>query len=300
MGRMSAPQTARSSASRVGPDDLLTLLAVARLGKYTAAAHVLGVNHTTVSRRILALEKAVGERVLSQAADGWELTVRGRSLVPAAESIEAALATTVRQSEDAATLTGTVRIACPEGFATACAVPVLAELERDNPHLHIELIAVTQRARRYRSGVDVEIVVGEPHAPHATAHRLRDYSLRLYASPDYLERSGEPVEAAELSAHRLIFYPEHSVDVEHLEHAAIALPADAVTFHSNSVTAQVAAARAGAGIGLLPDFLAEAEGTGLVRVLPDVEQRLTYWASIREEALRTPAVRAVLEAMHRC
>src|SRR5690625_2405628 len=66
------------SGQQIAPEDLLTLLAVARLGKFTAAAHSLGLNHTTVSRRIAALEKAYGERVLVASPDGWELNAAGR------------------------------------------------------------------------------------------------------------------------------------------------------------------------------------------------------------------------------
>ena len=73
-----------SARSRIAPDDLLTLLTVARLGKYTAAAQVLGVNHTTVSRRIAALEKSVGEPVLASSPDGWEVTQAGEQLISAA------------------------------------------------------------------------------------------------------------------------------------------------------------------------------------------------------------------------
>ena len=79
------------SGQQIAPEDLLTLLAVARLGNFTAAAHSLGLNHTTVSRRIAALEKAYRERVLVAASDGWELSAAGRQLLPIAEDIEAAL-----------------------------------------------------------------------------------------------------------------------------------------------------------------------------------------------------------------
>ena len=67
---MTSPHAHPSPSLRIAPDDLLALLAVARLGKYTAAATSMGVNHTTVSRRIAALEKAVGERVLAASPDG--------------------------------------------------------------------------------------------------------------------------------------------------------------------------------------------------------------------------------------
>src|SRR5699024_11299948 len=75
------------SGQQLAPEDLLTLLAVARLGKFTAAAHSLGLNHTTVSRRIAALEKAYGERVLVASHDGWELKAAGQRLLTITEDI---------------------------------------------------------------------------------------------------------------------------------------------------------------------------------------------------------------------
>ena len=73
------------------PEALMTFLAVARLGRYTAAAEVLGVNHSTVSRRIATLEEAMGGRILVRTAGGWEITDLGRRALTTAESIEAFL-----------------------------------------------------------------------------------------------------------------------------------------------------------------------------------------------------------------
>ncbi|HEX7201225.1 MAG TPA: LysR family transcriptional regulator, partial [Arthrobacter sp.] len=75
------------------PDDLLVLLAVSRSAKFTTAAQALGLNHTTVSRRIAALEKALGGRVLARATGGWELTELGEQAVRVAEQVEAVLGT---------------------------------------------------------------------------------------------------------------------------------------------------------------------------------------------------------------
>src|SRR5699024_3731293 len=100
---------------RIAPDDLLALLAVARLGRYPAAAATMGVTHTTVSRRTAALERAAGDRVLAASPDGWELTARGRHLLPAAEAVEAALASAAQPDPATARSTGavigTVRVA---------------------------------------------------------------------------------------------------------------------------------------------------------------------------------------------
>ena len=76
---------------RPSPDDLLVLLAVARAGRYTAAAAELGLNHTTIARRIGALEDALGGRVLARGAAGWVLTPLGEHAITAAEGVERAI-----------------------------------------------------------------------------------------------------------------------------------------------------------------------------------------------------------------
>src|SRR5699024_11750497 len=133
-------------------------------------------NHTTVSRRIAALEKAVGDRVLTASPDGWELTGRGRRLLPAAEAVEAALASASQPDPGAAktggAVIGTVRIATTPGFANWIALPAIAELQSNHPGLQVELVTLTQPARRYRAGMDIEIVVGRPAAPQSLAHVL--------------------------------------------------------------------------------------------------------------------------------
>ena len=76
---------------RPSADDLLVLLAVGRSGRYTTAAEELGLNHTTISRRIAALEQSIGGRVLARVAGGWELTDLGREALSAAEAVESAV-----------------------------------------------------------------------------------------------------------------------------------------------------------------------------------------------------------------
>ena len=204
-----------SSSPQIAPEDLLTLLAVARLGKFTAAAHSLGLNHTTVSRRIAALEKAYGDRVLVASPDGWELSAAGRQLLPIAEDIEAALGRIEAHSNSA--LSGTIRLACPQAFALEYAVPALTELQAQHPGLQIELITATQRARQYRSGVDIEIVVGRPDAPRSIAKHIRDYRLQLYASQDYISSHPMPQTLNDLADHRMVYYIENSLRVDDLD-----------------------------------------------------------------------------------
>ena len=283
------------SGQQIAPEDLLTLLAVARLGKFTAAAHSLGLNHPTVSRRIAALEKAYGERVLVASPDGWELSAAGRQLLPIAEDIEAALGRIDAHTSSA--LSGTIRLACPQAFALEYAVPALTALQQSHPGLQIELITATQRVRQYRSGVDIEIVVGRPDAPRSIAKHIRDYRLQLYASQDYLAEHGRPRSLDELARHRMIYYIENSLQVDDLDEAADALPRGNGFFRSTSVHAHVLATSNGAGIGILPDFLAR-HNSRLQQVLPDqFSKRVSSWAAVRHESLRTSGGRSVLDVL---
>ncbi|WEK14122.1 MAG: LysR family transcriptional regulator [Candidatus Microbacterium phytovorans] len=289
-------------------DALMTFLAVARRGRYTAAADALGLNHSTVSRRIATLERTVGVRLLVRSAAGWDVTEEGQRVVAIAERVEASLrdlsggdqavpSDASAGGEHAGGLRGAVRIAAPEAFTAHVLAPALTALRRTHPSLAVELVAVTQRARQHRSGVDLEIVAGRPEVFRAYATAIFDYSLRLYASRDYLDGNGAPSDVGGLARHPLVFYIESALQVDELDRALHALPDSPPSLRSTSVFAHLEATAAGAGIGLLPDFVADRDDR-LVPVLPDTwEHRLSYWAVARDEGARNPVVAATLAAI---
>jgi DNA-binding transcriptional LysR family regulator len=276
---------------------LMTLLAVARLGRFTAAAESLGVNHSTVSRRLDALERVLGGRVLDRSAGGWEVTALGHQALSAAERIEEALTSLDDGSSGTAGLSGTVRLGCPDAFAVHIAAPALGRLQAAHPGLAVELISATQRARQHRTGLDLEIVVGRPEIHRATAAHVKDYALRLYATQEYLNRHGEPATIAELENHRLNYYVESVLTVDDLDRATESLPRMRRGVASTNVLAHVTTTLASTGIGLLPDFLASEDD----RLIPVLEEAfahpVAYWAVGREEALRNPAVQALYAAL---
>ncbi|MET1043831.1 MAG: LysR family transcriptional regulator [Microbacteriaceae bacterium] len=277
-------------------ESLMTFLAVARLGRYTAAGESLGVNHSTVSRRIRGLEAVMGGRVLTRTPAGWEVTELGQRALASAEEVERALAGLSRHA-DGGEISGMVRIAAPDAFSTYVATPAFAALQREHPGLVVEVISATQRVRQNRSGVDLEIVIGKPFVHKAVAAHVLDYSLGLYASPEYLDRAGHPRTIDDLAEHRLNYYIESALRVDDLDRATDSLPPMRRGIFSTSVFAQVAATVAGAGIGLLPTFLADGRDD-LLRVLPDLyNHELSYWAVVREEALRSPVVTAAFAAL---
>ncbi len=280
------------------PDDLLILLTVARLGRFNAVAESLGTTHTTISRRILALDKQLGGRTLERSPQGWELTELGGQAVAAAEAIEGTLgALTSHLSRGGDALSGVVRISTPEGFGAEFVAPALVRLQQHHPLLNVELLSDTRKASRNRSGVDLEVVVGNLEPGNAQPIFLGNYFLRLYASRGYAEKHGLPERLDDVRQHGFVSYVESALKVAELGHRSTQLPVPRSSFQCTSIFAQLEAVRRGAGIGLLPNFMV-AGIQGILPVLPDDFQRqLPIWAVARAESLRSAVVRAVLAAL---
>lgn len=286
-----------SPVRRPSADDLLVLLAVGRTGRYTTAADELGLNHTTISRRIAALERAMGGRVLARVAGGWELTDLGREALAAAEAVETAVRSLATDAAGQRALEGVVRISATDGFSAYIAAPAAAAVQRRHPKVAVEIVATTRRATQQRSGLDIEVVVGEPKVHRAKALRLGDYCLGLYGSRDYLAEHGRPTSVADLQRFPLVYFIDAMLQVDDLDLATSFAPAMRESVTSTNVFVHVEATRAAAGIGLLPCFMADRH-PDLERVLAEaVSIRLTYWLVTRAETLRRPEVAAVVDAI---
>lgn len=278
-------------------DDLLMLLAVARTGTYSAAAQVRGVDHTTVARRIAALEDALGGRVVAQSGRGWELTALGRHASETAGRIEAALSQLAAGGEEPDPVAGVVRMSATDGFSAFIAAPAIARLRQRHPELTVEIVAAQRRAALHRPGLDLEVVVGQPQTSRGTTVELGSYTLGMYASRAYLAAHGAPRDMDELQQHRLVYFVDAMLQVEALDLPRRVVPRmrDGVT--STNVLVQVEATRAGAGIGMLPCFAADRHDD-LVRIVPElVTERLPYWMIVRADAMRIPAVAALTDAL---
>ncbi|MBF6332838.1 LysR family transcriptional regulator [Nocardia transvalensis] len=282
---------------RPSADDLLVLLAVGRSGRFVSAAEELGINHTTISRRIATLEQALGGRVLTRVTGGWELTDLGREALAAAEAVESAVRSLSAEADGTRILEGVVRISATDGFSAYIAAPSAARVQRRHPRIAVEIVAATRRASVQRSGVDLEVVVGEPKVLRAQAMRLGDYCLGLYGSRDYLAERGIPGTIEELANHPLVYFIESMLQVDDLDLASNFAPMMRESVSSTNVFVHVEATRAAAGLGLLPCFMADRHAD-LVRVLPErVAVRLTYWLVARAETLRRPEVATVVDAI---
>lgn len=281
------------------PDHLLVLLAVARTGRFTAAADELGVNHTTVAWNIQALERALGDRVLVRGADGWVLTALGERATRAAEAVAAAVDRLSAGDGAADPVAGVVRMTATDAFSAYVVPPAVVELRAAHPDLAVEVITVTRRPMQHRSGVDVEVVVGDAPAPRAKVVPLGEFELGMYASRDYLARHGEPASVEDLARHGLVHFIDSMLQVDDLDTPRRLVPGIRDAMTSTNVFVHVEATRAGAGIGFVPCLAADRH-PDLVRLLPDVvRDRLPYRALVHPESWRRPAVAAVVDALER-
>ncbi|MEV0642374.1 LysR family transcriptional regulator [Streptomyces sp. NPDC050619] len=284
-------------------DDLIILLEIARCGSFLKAGAVLGLDNSTVSRRIAALERDLKAPVVDRGAQGCTLTPLGERLLKSCEQVEAAVDEVRRLSGQSAVsratsgeLSGLVRVATTEAFGTYIIAEVLARLHHDNPALQVEIVTQT-RLSPYSVGADIEIGVGEPVRGRPGAFTLTDYRLGLYASERYLEERGTPASAADVADHSLIYYVEGLLRVADLDVLGQTGFAHPPSFASTSPHAQLHATRHGAGIGLLPSFIAEPDAS-LRRVLFDeVSVIAQFSAFLAPGRLRRPAATQVAAAI---
>jgi DNA-binding transcriptional LysR family regulator len=283
----------------VRSDDLRYLVAVANTGRLVAAATALGVDHSTVSRRIKALERVLRVRLLERSSDGWELTEAGRAVAEHARPIQHAVeqAALAAGGARADTLAGTIRVTAPDGFGVAFVVPALTEVRRRHPDLNVELITATRELRLYQSGFDLAIAVGKPMETKMFTELLTDYTLELYASEAYLETRAEPATVDELRGHPLIFYVDSLLQVGDLDLTRY-LPHVPARFASTNIFAQLEATRQGAGIGLLPKYIA-LRAPELRRVCRSIDPLwLSFSLAVRRDSFSRPNVQVVREAIH--
>lgn len=282
-------------------DNLRYFLEVARSGRLSDAARKLAVDQTTVGRRITALERAVGQRLFDRRSAGWRLTEAGNRLVRHAETVESALAAAFEEQTSApGALSGTVRIVAPDGFGAFVLTPELGRIRRQHPALAIELVTATDHGTVAAREFDVAVTL-EPPSPRAvTARLLATYSLRLYASPAYLESTAAQGISSvdDLRRHTLIWYVDSLLDIAPLRILDAVVPGADAMVQTNNITGHWLAARAGLGIAPLPSYLGEPDDQ-LVPVLADevcVDRK--YWVVTPRELATLARVQLVESILH--
>ncbi len=287
-------------------NDLRYFLAVARLGRLSPAARRLQVEHSTVSRRIEGLERAMGTRLFDRHRDGLVLTEAGHALLPMAEKVEATVAVVSEELSDRdISISGEVRLGTPEGLAVCFLAPRVKPLLDGYPRLTVELLALPRLANLASREADLAITLEPPRRGPYVVCRWSDYTYFLYGSRDYLD-AHEPIETrADLAGHPFIAYIDDYLLSEELRFLEKLCEQPNLRFCSTSMLAHREAALAGIGLAVLAPYIG-ASDPRLVKVLPgEACFQHTFWLAAHADRLRLKRVRLVwdyllsLAATHR-
>ena len=276
-------------------NDLKAFLAVARTGRLTAAAARLGADHTTIGRRIGALEADLGLSLFHRSPSGYALTDEGEALVPAAEAMEAAALQTAGAAAADGTISGEVRIGAPEGFGSLFLGPRLCALLDRHPELEVQLVAAPSTFSLSKREADLAVTLSAPTEGRLTARKLTDYALGFYAAPEYLAARPEVRTLDDLKGHRLIGYIEDLVYAPELDYLAqIGLSAEP-RLKSSNLIAQLQATAAGAGVCVLPRFAASSEPTLRPVLAEQVSLTRELWLIGHADLRDLPRVKAAAD-----
>jgi DNA-binding transcriptional LysR family regulator len=279
-------------------DDVRIFLAVARAGQILAASKRLGVNHATLSRRITALEEALETQLFIRRTNGCELTAQGEKFLASAERMETEmLAAQASLGRTDTAIAGTVRIGAPDGFGVSFLAPRMGRLLERHPELKIQLVPVPRAFSLSSREADIAVTLERPEQGRLVSAKLTDYTLGLYASSAYAEAHGVPDSAEDLKRHRRIGYVEDLIFSQSLNFTGEIMRNWDAGFEISSAIGQTEAVRAGAGIGILHNYVAR-QYPDLVRIMPATSIQRTYWTIFHESARDLARVRIVADFLH--
>ncbi|CAN7214284.1 LysR family transcriptional regulator [Rhizobium leguminosarum] len=278
-------------------NDLKYFLAVARHGSTTAAAKATGVNQSTVQRRIVELERRIGQSLIHRHASGYQLTEFGQLLLPKAEELQQAALAIERQTRlYVSELSGVVRLTCPEPLVSRInGSQLLEQFHLKYPEIRIEFVMSDGYLDLSKGEADVALRSGEPSDENLVGKKIADSIWAVYASRSYVQRHGTPGNPADIDRHAIVGFDGALANHRAAKWFASVAPTAKFGARNNSVLGVLHAVKSGLGLALLPTTIAEMHDD-LVQVLPPVEELNRGWYLLAHPDIRkTPRVRAFFE-----
>jgi DNA-binding transcriptional LysR family regulator len=277
-------------------DDVRYFLAVARGGSVRAAAERLGVNHSTVLRRIAQLEERLGAQMFEKLPSGYRLTNAGEEVLQFAEQMEASsnrLETRVFGRDQG--VSGLLRVTLAPTLATHLLMPDFADFGRLHPEIEMEILSIGEPVNLTNREADVAIrVVYDRNALPLNLHGLKGPELfgGVYMSRDLLAawHAGAPERI------RWIVISKHGIPDWAREGE---VRTTEIPFRTTDAEAQIVAVRQGLGMTTLPCFVGDADPS-LVRVPgTPLHKHGTLWLLTHGETRKTKRVRLFTEFVSR-
>jgi len=275
-----------------------TFLGVLEHGSLSAAARELGLTQPTVGRHIDALERAVGAELFTRSQRGLLPTELALELRPYAANLASTSASLVRAaSGQGREVAGTVRITASEVISVEVLPPILASLLDASPALRIELSASDKVEDLLQREADIAVRMAAPSQAALVVRRIGGIPVGMFAHRRYLARRDVPKTVADLADHRVIGFDRETAYIRAMAKRHPDVASLTFAFRADSNLAQLAAIRAGIGIGLCQVGIA-ADDPDLVQVLPRAfELALPTFVAMHENLRTSPRCRAVFDAV---
>jgi DNA-binding transcriptional LysR family regulator len=273
-------------------NDLNLVLAICRTGTLTGAAKVLSVNHSTVFRRINAIEKKLNVRLFDRQPAGYVMTEAGEAVKRTAERIDEEVDGLSRDllGRDLR-LQGPLRVTAPEGIGLKLLSPQLTVFCADHPDIQMDLNISSSALRLSRREADIAVRVTSRPPDNYIGHRICKFRFCMYASRSYLKRH----RGASLENHHWLMTDDGFDLLPPAVWKSKDHPIARVVFSSNSIMAVINAAKQGLGVAPLPCFLGDSE-RGLQRVIdPPEALTLALWVLIHPDLRYTARVTVLMK-----
>jgi DNA-binding transcriptional LysR family regulator len=277
-------------------DELRTFVEVSRDGSLSGAGRRLGLTQPTVGRHIDALEAALGLTLFTRSPRGLTPTPAALALEPHVEAMATAAAALGRAaSGEAAADRGAVRVTASDVIGCEVLPPILAAFHAAHPGIAIELALSNRSADLARRDADIAVRMVRPTQSGLVARRIGASRIGLYAHRDYLARFGEPRSLVDLANHCVIGFDRDNSSFRGVGDFARTLTRETFGFRCDNDLAQLAALRAGAGVGGCQENIAR-RMPELVAVLPNAfHYALEVWLVMHEDLKATRRVRLLFD-----
>lgn len=254
-----------------GPNDwdlFQSLHAVLEAGSLSAAAKLRGLTQPTLGRHIESLEQRLGSPLFLRSPRGLQPTDLALELKPHLHDMSAAASAAVRDASGAAdSIAGSIRITASEIVGAEILPPMLTSFREKHPGVVVELMLSNINDDLSRREADIAVRMTPPSQSTLVARKVGDVSLGFYATAEYLGRHGTPALLEDFEDHVMIGFDSPGRGIRDVPGLNMPVSRETFSFRSDSDLAQLAATKAGFGIGVCQDGLARRYG--LTRVLPD-------------------------------
>jgi DNA-binding transcriptional LysR family regulator len=276
--------------------DFKLMLALSRGGSVAGAARLLGVDSSTVSRRLAALEQSLGACLVVRGGREFAITSEGKAAIAAAESMEAIVTSATSSIRAAKTgIDGVVSIsAVPSMLRTM--MPLLPIAAERYPKLSIEVKASARVIDLSRGEADIAIRMTQPQEMDLIGKRAFEMGFGVFASQAYAERRELPKTFQDLAQHQLVQYIEPMLHLPWFAWMETFASKGAPATRVDSTEMAVGVVAAGGGIGVLPCFSGD-QSPNLVRVFPDPIANAVGWIVYHESARNSARIRAIVELL---